>query len=68
MSAVQVNGRAIDNSCPYMGRCWADGYCEGTCPPTAYDKLRRSAELEHELNLTPHTDPDLKAVCARCQP
>jgi hypothetical protein len=31
-----------------------------------FDVLKKSAELEHECELLPHTDPDLQAVCPIC--
>lgn len=66
---VELNGRTIDNSCPFMGECWADGGCAyGTgCPPTHLDVLKDSARLEHECEMLPHTDPDLIAVCEVCR-
>lgn len=66
MATVEVNGRVIDTSCPFSGDCWGNGYCDNTCPPTLLDVLVRSAELEHECDMLPHTDPDLLAVCRRC--
>lgn len=68
MAEVVVNGRKVDNTCPFAGDCWVNQGCYpfGPCPPTPYTTLQRSAELEHELGLIPHTDPDLTAVCPVC--
>lgn len=63
---MELNGRKIDLSCPWEHQCWADQVCLNQCPETLLDALRKSAVLEHELGLTPHTDPDLEAVCTIC--
>jgi hypothetical protein len=63
MAALIINGRSVDNTCPHSGDCWANSGCISECPPTAYDVLRLSAALEHDLDLLPHNDPDLTAVC-----
>lgn len=69
MGIVEVNGRQIDNTCPFMNECWADGGClyGNGCPPTHFDVLKKSARLEHELEMVPHTDPDLASVCPICK-
>jgi len=56
-------GRILDRSCPYSGDCWAQQGCLDECPRTLHDVLVESAYLEHELGLTPHTDPDLAWAC-----
>lgn len=65
--AMKLNGRVIDNSCPYEGSCFANMGCWTTCPDNLLEVLKRSAELEHELGLTPHNDPDLQDVCLTCK-
>lgn len=60
---IIVNDRRIDVTCPYAHLCWADQFCPNACPDTLYYVLKRSAELEHELEMMPHTDPDLAVVC-----
>jgi hypothetical protein len=61
------SGRVIDMSCPFSGDCFANQGCWQECPETLLDVLRESAELEHELDLLPHTDPDLLEVCPLCK-
>jgi hypothetical protein len=63
---MELNGRIIDWSCPYEVQCFADMGCAYSCPETLFDVLKKSAELEHECELLPHTDPDLQAVCPIC--
>lgn len=63
---MDVNGRQIDTSCPYMGQCWADQGCSGLCPDTLLDVLQKTATLEHEVGFIPHTDLDIAVVCKEC--
>jgi len=65
---VELNGRVIDTSCPFMSQCWGDQACAQDCPDTLIDVLRNTARLEHENDLVPHTDPDVFALCTdrRC--
>jgi hypothetical protein len=67
MTVTLSSGREVDNSCPLSTVCFAQGYCESDCPDTPYTVLQRAALLEHELGLTPHTDPDLTDVCRTCR-
>lgn len=60
---MNVNGRVVDTSCPYMSQCWGNQGCVDECPPTLIDVLTNSARLEHELGMLPHTDPDLAVLC-----
>lgn len=64
---VTPTGRRIDNSCPYEGYCWADQACLGECPPTMLTTLIATAKLEHELEMAPHTDPDVEWACLECR-
>jgi len=65
-SMMLPTGRVINLSCDFEADCFAYQYCATECPPTLLDVLKDSARLEHELNLLPHNDPDLKAVCPIC--
>jgi hypothetical protein len=51
-----------------MSVCWGNQGCDQECPPTLLDVLENSAALEHELGMTPHTDPDLAVACKECNP
>lgn len=64
---MELNGRQIDTSCPFMSQCWGDQGCFQECPETLIDVLRNTALLEHENKMTPHTDPDVKALCELCK-
>ena len=65
-SMILPSGRVISLSCPHEINCFANQYCEVECPPTLFDVLKDSAVLEHELDLLPHNDQDIIAVCPIC--
>lgn len=62
-----LTGEPYNPGCPFMGSCWGNmGCAENSCPSTLGDMFARTAELEHELGLIPHNDPDIEANCRRC--
>lgn len=64
MGVSLSSGREVNNSCPWSSQCFGDGYCPEACPETNYEVLKRSAKSEHDLDMLPHTDPDILAVCS----
>lgn len=67
MAYTLGSGRVVDLSCPFENQCWADQACLSQCPDTGLDVLRRTAKLEHETGLVPHTDPEVEEMCEECR-